>query len=46
MNFAIVGLGKMGNLIARRVINGQYHYKVFGFDVDKNAIKSAEKIGV
>lgn len=46
MNFGIVGLGKMGNLIARRVINGQYHYEVFGFDVDKIAIEKAEEIGV
>lgn len=46
MNFGIVGLGKMGNLIASRVVNGQYYYKVFGFDVDKKAIKDAEEVGV
>jgi Predicted 6-phosphogluconate dehydrogenase len=46
MNFGIVGLGKMGNLIASRVIEGDYYYKVFGFDVDKKAINFAEQIGV
>lgn len=46
MNFGIVGLGKMGSSIAYRVINGDYYYKVFGFDIESQAITEAEEIGV
>ena len=46
MNFGIVGLGKMGSSIAYRVINGDYYYKVFGFDIESKAITEAEEIGV
>lgn len=46
MNVGLVGLGKMGNAIAHRILNSGYYYKVFGFDIDKNAIEQALKIGV
>jgi len=44
MKLGIIGLGKMGNAIARRVIGGGYH--VVGFDLNEQAKKEAEKIGV
>jgi len=43
MKLGIVGLGKMGNAIAQRVINGGY--EVVGFDVDQESLKKFEKIG-
>jgi len=44
MKLGIIGLGKMGNAIAYRVIRGGY--QVVGFDLNEQAKKEAEKIGV
>ena len=44
MKLGIIGLGKMGNAIAYRVIRGGH--QVVGFDLNKQALKQAEKIGV
>lgn len=44
MNIGIIGLGRMGNAIAKRVLDGGHI--AFGFDVDKQAKKDAENIGV
>jgi len=44
MKLGVVGLGKMGNAIACRVIHGGY--KVIGFDVNQQAVKEAKQIGV
>ncbi|MFC1842591.1 phosphogluconate dehydrogenase (NAD(+)-dependent, decarboxylating) [Candidatus Dependentiae bacterium] len=44
MKLGIIGLGRMGNAIAYRAINGGF--KVAGFDIDKEALAKAEEIGV
>lgn len=44
MKVGIVGLGRMGNAVAFRAINGGY--EVIGFDVDEDALQSAKKVGV
>lgn len=44
MKFGIIGLGKMGNAIARRVLQGGF--EVYGFDLDEQAKKDAKKMGV
>jgi 6-phosphogluconate dehydrogenase len=44
MKLGIVGLGKMGGSIAERVL--QAGYQVIGFDINKEAVKAAEKIGI
>jgi len=44
MKLGIVGLGKMGNSIAYRVAKSGY--EVVGFDLNKDAIKEAQKIGI
>lgn len=44
MNLGIIGLGKMGNAIAHRILtDGEI---VYGFDVDKKAKENALSIGV
>jgi 6-phosphogluconate dehydrogenase len=44
MNFGIVGLGRMGYAIAKRVIDAGH--VVFGFDINKQAQRDAHDIGV
>lgn len=44
MKLGIIGLGKMGNAIAYRVIGGGYG--VVGFDINEVSLKEAEKVGV
>ena len=44
MKFGIVGLGRMGNAIAYRVMRGGY--SVVGFDVHEQSLKEAKKSGV
>ncbi len=44
MNFGIVGLGRMGHAVAKRVVDGGH--VVFGFDVNEQAKKDAREIGV
>ena len=44
MKLGIIGLGKMGNAIAYRVIKGGY--EVVGFDINDTHLQEAEKIGV
>ncbi len=44
MNVGIVGLGRMGNAVAFRALNGGH--TVFGFDPDANAAKEAAAMGV
>ncbi len=44
MKFGIIGLGKMGSAIAWRVLQGGH--EVFGFDLDKNALETSQKMGV
>ena len=44
MKLGIIGLGKMGNAIAYRVIKGGY--EVVGFDIDDAHMQEAQKIGV
>ncbi len=44
MNIGIVGLGRMGNAIAQRLVSAGH--QVIGFDVDKEALKKAHEINV
>ncbi len=44
MNFGIVGLGRMGHAVAKRVVDAGH--VVFGFDVNEQARKDAREIGV
>jgi len=44
MKLGIVGLGKMGQAIAERVIKAGY--QVFGYDINKESVDEAQKIGV
>jgi len=44
MNIGIVGLGRMGNAIAQRLLTAGH--QVLGFDLDKETLKKAHKIGV
>jgi len=44
MNMGIVGLGRMGNAIAQRLITAGH--QVVGFDLDKETLKKAHEIGV
>ena len=44
MKVGMVGLGKMGNAIAQRLI--QADHEVVGYDLDKEALKKAHEIGV
>src|SRR5579859_2404250 len=44
MNVGLVGLGKMGNAIAHRLLKSQH--KVFGYDIDDTARKQARSVGV
>jgi len=44
MKLGIIGLGRMGNSIAYRVLRGEI--EVIGFDIDSEAIKFAQSVGV
>jgi len=44
VNIGIVGLGKMGNAIAQRLV--QAGYEVIGYDLNREALDQAHKIGV
>lgn len=44
MRVGIVGLGRMGHAIAKRVVDAGH--VVFGFDVDKDAVARAQEVGV
>ncbi len=44
MNMGIVGLGRMGNAIAQRLITSGH--QVVGFDLDKETLKKAHEVGV
>ena len=44
MNVALIGLGKMGEAIAYRLLLAGH--KVFGFDLDSTSCALAQKIGV
>lgn len=44
MKIGIIGLGKMGNIIAERVIKGGY--EVFGYDSNVKAQEDAQALGV
>jgi len=44
MKVGVIGLGRMGNAVAYRLIQGGQ--AVFGFDIDEEAKKDAESLGV
>lgn len=44
MNIGMIGLGKIGNAIAQRLV--QEGHEVFGFDKDQKALEAAQMIGV
>lgn len=44
MNVGLIGLGKMGNAIGQRLVQGGH--TVFGFDVSKEAQAEAAKVGI
>lgn len=44
MNIGIVGLGRMGNAIAQRLVSAGH--QVIGYDLDKEALKKAHEINV
>jgi len=44
MKLGLIGLGRMGNAIAHRVLESEY--EVIGFDINKEALGNAKKMGV
>jgi len=44
MKVGIIGLGKMGNAIAYRLLQGGH--EVVGFDLNEDALRSAQQVGV
>ncbi len=44
MNIGVIGLGRMGNAIAYRLVKAGF--KVYGFDVDQNMCNQAQAVGV